>query len=245
MFLSAQQRRRMKKVLKSFLSLSFVISAVLFSFSSPIQKIVSTDGIRNVENVTKPYGNVTIGTPSFDGNLIDGFGNSPYDGIVRNMIWGYSTYTTTPGGEVVLDTTVIKKLTTSNDKYGNRTYTFELNPSLKWSDGTVITADDYVFSLLLMASPEWKTAGAVSSIGRELLGYYSYNNGSSKIFSGVKKINSTTFSLTIDSSNTPYFYETLYVAIKPSPLHVWGKGVTIGTDGSSLVGDLVNQQIMW
>jgi peptide/nickel transport system substrate-binding protein len=108
----------------------------------------------------EPYGTVIIGTPAFSGNLIGGFGNSAYDVIVRNMIWGYSTYTTTMGGEIVLDTRVVKKVTTSLDNAGNKTYTFELNTNLKWSDGTAITADDYVFAILFAASPEWRAAGA-------------------------------------------------------------------------------------
>jgi peptide/nickel transport system substrate-binding protein len=109
-------------------------------------------------------GTVVIGTPAFSGNLIAGFGNSAYDVIVRDMIWGYSTYTTTIGGEIVLDTTAVKTVTTSLDDAGNKTYTFELNTNLKWSDGTAITADDYVFGMLFAASPEWRAAGAVSQL---------------------------------------------------------------------------------
>jgi peptide/nickel transport system substrate-binding protein len=183
-------------------------------------------------------GTVVIGTPAFSGNLINGFGNSAYDVIVRNMIWGYSTYTTTIGGEIVLDPTVVKTVTTSLDDAGNKTYTFELNTNLVWSDGTAITADDYVFGMLFAASPEWRAAGAVDTTGRDLLGYTAYNTGESKVFTGVKKLGTHSFSLTIDASKLPYFYETLYVAASPTPLHVWGKDITIGEDGSSLVGDL-------
>jgi len=183
-------------------------------------------------------GTVVIGTPAFSGNLIGGFGNSAYDVIVRDMIWGYSTYTTTIGGEIVLDETAVEKVTTALDDAGNKTYTFELNPNLKWSDGTKITADDYVFAMLFAASPEWRAAGAVSTAGRELVGYTAYNAGETEVFEGVKKISATSFSLTIDAANLPYFYETLYVAVAPSPLHVWGQGVAIGEDGSSLTGDV-------
>ena len=225
--------------MRFILSFLLIVSAVFFHDSTPLMTIQSiNEDSRVIENVSQPYGQVVIGTPSFSGNMIDGYGNDSSDVIVRNMIWGYATYTTTSGGEIVLDTTAVKKVTVTNDQKGNRTYLFELNPSLKWSDGKSITADDYVFSLLLQASPKWSEAGAYNNFGQELLGYNSYNSGASNSFAGVKKISSTSFSLTIDSSYTPYFYETLYVATKPYPMHVWGKGLSIGTDGSSLVGNL-------
>ncbi|MBS3971453.1 MAG: ABC transporter substrate-binding protein [Erysipelotrichia bacterium] len=183
-------------------------------------------------------GTVVIGTPAFSGNLIGGFGNNAYDVIVRNMIWGYATYTTTIGGEIVLDPTVVKTVTTAVNDAGDKTYTFELNTNLKWSDGTAITADDYVFALLFASSPQWRLAGASDTTGRELVGYSAYNKGEATVFEGVKKLGTHSFSVTISNDYLPYFYETLYAAVSPVPLHVWGQGVTIGEDGSSLVGDV-------
>jgi peptide/nickel transport system substrate-binding protein len=225
----------MKKVIKYLISFLLTISTILIASS--------TDRFLNVEAMSEPYGTVVIGTHTFDGNMIEGFGNNAYDVIVRNMIWGYATYTTTMGGEIVLDTRVVKNVITSLDNAGNKTYTFELNTNLKWSDGTAITADDYVFSILLAASPEWRAVGAWSSVGRDLVGYTAYNNGSSEVFTGVKKLGTYSFSLTINANKVPYFYETIIVTAIPSPLHVWGQGVTIGTDGSSLTGDLATSAL--
>ena len=171
----------------------------------------------------KAVGTVVIGTPTLNGDFVAGFTNSAYDNYVRTMIYGYSTYTTTPAGELVLDETVVKNVVTTLDTAGNKTYTFELKNNLKWSDGTKVTAADYVFGLLFAASPEWAATGASSQAGRDLVGWDSYKKGETTVFEGVKLIDTYKFSLVIPADKLPYFYEVLYVAYAPSPLHVWGQ----------------------
>ena len=51
------------------------------------------------------------------------------------------------------------------------TYTIHMKKDLKWSDGSAITAKDYVGSILWKASPKWLEVGASSDIGQGLLGY--------------------------------------------------------------------------
>jgi peptide/nickel transport system substrate-binding protein len=186
----------------------------------------------------KPKGTVIVGTPAMNGDFINGFGNNAYDVAVRTMIFGLGTYTTTPAGEFVLDPQVAKSVVTETDAAGNKTYTFDLQTNMKWSDGAKVTANDFVFGILFAASPEWKTAGASSTVGRELVGWSAYNTGASNVFEGVKLLGEFKFSVTIDAKNLPYFYEVAYASYGPTPLHVWGQGVTIGADGSSLTGDL-------
>ena len=100
----------------------------------------------------KPNGTLVVGTPKLNGDFITGFGNSSYDNWVRKLTgvsYGYLTYDTTPGGEYVENAPVIKKVETSTDEAGNKTYAFEIQKDLKWSDGEKITARDYVLTLLL------------------------------------------------------------------------------------------------
>lgn len=190
------------------------------------------------QGATGPSGTLIVGTPKLNGDFIAGFSNSSYDNAVRTLIWGLGTYSTTPGGEFVVDETVVKEVTTSLDAEGNKTYAFELNNNLKWSDGTGITAKDYVFGILFAASPEWVAAGASSTLGDSLVGYAAYKAGDTKVFEGVKYIDTYKFSVTISAEELPYFYEVAYASFGPSPLHVWGEGIDIGADGSSLTGDL-------
>ena len=47
------------------------------------------------------------------------------------------------------DPVVVKDHEVIENDDGSKTYRFEINDNLKWSDGSPITAKDYVFSLLL------------------------------------------------------------------------------------------------
>lgn len=183
-------------------------------------------------------GTFIVGTPKLNGDFIAGFGNSSYDKSVRDMLWALSTYTTTPGGEFLLDETVVKAVETSLDDAGNKTYKFTLNKGLKWSDGSDITAKDYVFGILFAASPEWVEAGNSDTTGDSLVGYAAYHAGETEVFEGVKLLGDLEFSVTIGADFLPYFYEVDYASFAPSPMAVWGPDLTIGEDGSSLVGDV-------
>ncbi len=187
---------------------------------------------------TEASGTFIVGTPKLNGDFVAGFGNSSYDNSVRTMLWDYPTYTTTPGGEFVVNETVVSSVETSLNDAGNKTYTFTLQSGLLWSDGTAVTAKDYVFGILFAASPAWIEAGATDTTGDSLVGYAAYNEGTSESFEGVKYISDTSFSVTIGADFLPYFYEVAYASFGPSPLHSWAPDITIGEDGSSLVGDL-------
>jgi len=187
---------------------------------------------------TEASGTFIVGTPKLNGDFVAGFGNSSYDNSVRTMLWDYPTYTTTPGGEFVLNTTVVASVETSLDDAGNKTYAFTLKPGVKWSDGSAVTAKDYVFGILFAASPAWREAGATDTTGDSLVGYAAYNDGTAASFEGVKFISDTAFSVTISVDFLPYFYEVAYASFAPAPLASWAPEVTIGEDGSSLVGDL-------
>jgi len=189
-------------------------------------------------STTEAKGTFIVGTPKLNGDFIAGFGNSSYDKSVRDMLWALPTYTTTPGGEFLLDETVVKAVETSVDDAGNKTYKFTLNSGLKWSDGSDVTAKDYVFGILFAASPEWVEAGNSDTAGDSLLGYAAYHAGETEVFEGVKLLGDLEFSVTIGADFLPYFYEVAYAAFGPSPMAVWAPDLTIGEDGSSLVGDV-------
>ena len=184
---------------------------------------------------------LTVGTPEMNGEFIDGFGSSSYDEWVKTMIHGFcATYEVTSAGQYVLNEQVVEKEDITEDEAGNKTYTFKLCEDLKWSDGSSITAKDYVFAILWRASDEWVTAGASSSVGECLVGYSEYLTGESDIFPGVKLIDDYTFSVTIAAENLPYYFEFLYAAIDPMCAAVYGPELTIVSDdnGSYLDGDI-------
>ncbi|MGL5977808.1 MAG: ABC transporter substrate-binding protein [Erysipelotrichaceae bacterium] len=185
---------------------------------------------------------LVVGTPEMNGDFVAGFTNSSYDKWVRDLLHGYETVSTDEEGSFLVNPTVVKEMVDEEDADGNKTFTFTLNSGLEWSDGTAITANDYVFSVLWAASKEWSEAGAVDSTGDSFVGYAGYHDGTAGKFEGVKLIDDSKFSLTIAAENLPYFYEWSYVAVTPVPMHVYAEGATISSDdtGSSIEGtDLV------
>ena len=218
----------MKVSKRKLLTLLLVAPAIIVASCSP-------GGSNETSNNT-----LVVGSPAITGNFIGGFGSSAYDVWVRNLINGYSTYATTPEGQVVLNETVVEDLvvTPSSRTVGtgvdaktvtDKTYTFTLDDELVWNDedNTPITAKDFVFGILFSASQEWKLAGATTSTGDGLLGYSTYNAGDSSDpkkstglrFSGVRLIDETKFAVTLNGEKLPYFYETLYASFGPLPMH--------------------------
>jgi peptide/nickel transport system substrate-binding protein len=185
-----------------------------------------------------PSGTLIVGTPKMNGDFIAGFGNSAYDNAIRTMIWDYPTYTTTPAGEFVLNETVVEKQVTSVDDAGNKTYTFTIKKGLKWSDGSAVTAKDFVFGILFAAHPAWTAAGASSSVGDSLVGYAAYKKGDVATFTGVKLVDDNNFAVTIAAEELPYFYEVSYAAFGPTPMASWAPDLTFNADGNGLVGDV-------
>lgn len=193
----------------------------------------ATDNSGSAATSTIDANTLVVGTTEMNGDFLNGFGNSSYDLSIKVMLNGFcaTIHQTAEGGFAVSENTVVKEYTTEVDPAtGNKTYTFTIYDDLKWSNGTPITAADYVAYYLWSASPEWLTAGASSTAGEGLIGYSAYYNGETKDFAGIKLIDDYTFSLTIDGAELPYFYEVAYVAAEPWPLAAYAPGAKVVSD---------------
>lgn len=160
----------------------------------------------------------------------------------RDLLHGYQTVVETRDGQFVWDTTTVLTdvPSVSTDIDGNKTYTFTLNTNLQFSDGTPITAHNYVFALLLHSSPEWSAIGGRSDLGYYFLGYNDYNTLETSVavpFTGVHLINDYQFSITVNQSYLPNFYEQKMVNAYPLPIHVHapGYGVIENEQGAMIV----------
>ena len=227
----------MKKFVKSTLSLLLVFVTVL--------TLVACNPTGSDDEET-----LIVGSPEISGEFLSGFGNSSYDVWVRNLVYGHGTYVGNKFGQIVLNETAVDSVDTSVDSEGNKTYTFVIHDDLLWSDGTSITAKDYVWAMLMQASQEWVAAGAASSAGDTLLGYDDYRSGDVSAdvrFKGVQLISDLSFSLTIAAEELPYFYETVFVSLSPLPMHRLAPegttidsnadGAKVGVDGFSTLSD--------
>jgi ABC-type transport system substrate-binding protein len=96
----------------------------------------------------EPSGYVTIGTANFNGEFIEGWGNSAYDANVRKLIFGGAC--TANAGLLITDEkgqVILNSITESREESEDGlVHTFKLKPNLLYSDGTPLNADDVVFS---------------------------------------------------------------------------------------------------
>ena len=146
----------MKRFLSILLALMLCMSCV--AYAEPTANI-------SPENV------FIVGTPEMNGEFIDGFGGSSYDDSIRTMVHGYyATIELTSAGEYVTNPVAVEDVAIEADDSGNKWYTYKLCEDLKWSNGSAITAKDYVGALLWKASPTWFDLGATSTVGLGLLG---------------------------------------------------------------------------
>ncbi len=117
-------------------------------------------------------------------------------------------------------------------------YTFKLRDGISWTDGTPVTADDFVFALQRLMNPE--TAADYAYLQFPIKNAEEINKGDIKDIGelGVKAIDDKTLEITLKQP-TPYFIGALthYTAF-PVPKHVveakgsdWVKLENIATNG--------------
>ena len=158
-------KNQMKKLLSLLLALALVMGCAASLAEETEAAPVITIADSTAENT------LIVGSPDLNGDFIDGFGNSAYDNWVKTMLMEYcGTVEVARNGEIVENPMVAAGCDITTDDAGNKTYTWKIADDLKWSDGSQITATDYVASILWKASPSWLEAGASSSVGLGLLG---------------------------------------------------------------------------
>ena len=107
---------------------------------------------------------------------------------------------------------------------------------LKWSDGEPITADDYLFGILLESDKDFNPLTASLNVGADSLkGYKAFKNGDTDSFEGLNKIDDYTFSLTVDASQLPYFEVQALSNAGPTPIHYIGENLAVAKDGKKLI----------
>ena len=146
------------------------------------------------------------------------WGNNTSDQDVRAMLHGLETVTWTEEPQFDINSTVVKSVKDLAYKNGDRSMHIELNENLRYSDGTEITAADYVFSILLQASPELKELGASEGAYKWVYGYEAYHNGEKDTFEGVNIIDKYTFALHVRKDALPYFYQNALIRVYPYPI---------------------------
>lgn len=184
---------------------------------------------------------ITVGvTTPAEGNYYSAmWGINTTDMDVRLLLHGTGTVTTRGDTGFALNRRTMRNVTTSRSTAGGKTYTFELADDLMYSDGSKITAADYVFTVLLQSSPFIRALGGDNTRYDALEGWAAYADGTSDAFSGVRLIDEKHFSLTIDKARLPYFYELDAVSVEPTPRAVLAPNAEVAdtTAGAHMTGE--------
>ena len=138
----------------------------------------------------------------------------------------------------------------SND---NRVWTFTLRDNARWSDGTPVTAEDFVYSWQRLANPttaspyaSYLQYGHIANIDDIIAGKKPVTD------LGVKAIDANTFEVTL-SEPVPYFYKLLvHPSVSPVPKSAvekfgekWTQPANIVTNGAYKLKDwVVNERMV-
>lgn len=177
------------------------------------------------------------------------WGANTSDLEVRALVNGYATAVLTSQNTFAVNQTVVDQVA-EEEENGQKTFLITLKDGLLWDDGSPITAKDYVFSLLLQASPAMRSLGGSPADLSYLAGFADYAQEQTEVFSGLRLVDEQSFSLTVSAEALPYFYQTSYLMVDPYPMAVLAPGAQVvdSEDGAklepALTADLLRQTIL-
>ena len=175
-------------------------------------------------------GNTTDLSGKFRFSNFGGSNPGASDLDVDNLIIGMETVATTKEGGFEVNKTVVKQLDKVENEDGTLTYTITLNDGLLFSDGTPVTAKNYlyytmVFSTLVASEAEGKDRQAgLTIVGFEEFNAYDGTNegdGVSKTFTGLRLLADNQFSVTVKPEYANYYYAISYAGFTPFVKELW------------------------
>ena len=225
----------MNKKIKAILSMAmaFVMSVSIVGCGNPNNGPSTPDGPTEIQ----VGGSIILGNTTELGGSDFGttaWGNNAADADIRTLTNGYATVQMTSGGEYVWDeTVVVKEHSITENANGTKTFKIKINEGLKYSDGSDITAKDYIGFTLAMASPIVLDADIEAQGGTSYVGQKAFAQASEPTpFAGIRLHDEYTFSYTMAAHLFPYYYEHSYAVFSPYSTKLWlGDDVEIKDDG--------------
>ena len=163
------------------------------------------------------------------------------DNDVEGLTTGLETVSTTKEGGYTWNDTVVESHEEVTNEDGSLTYTIKIKDDLKFSDGSAVTAKDYLAFAMAFGSPVGTEAASRESSYRTVVGwqnaYQKYTGPDStegtKEFAGLHLIDDHTFSVTVPADYANYFYKITYGGFSANYAAAWlGEGVEIKDDGN-------------
>ncbi|WP_377297567.1 peptide ABC transporter substrate-binding protein [Rhizobium sp. SGZ-381] len=170
--------------MKTRLATSILVGSLLFGASNALAEAVLHRG-NSGEPQTLDYAHISIDIESF---------------VVKDLFEGLTIYDAK--GEIVPG--AAESWTVSDD---GTVYTFKLRDNAKWSDGSAVTAEDFLFSLRRVEDP--KTAAGYANILYPIKNAQKVNKGELPVDQlGVKAVDAKTVEITLERP-TPFFLQLL------------------------------------
>ena len=161
------------------------------------------------------------------------------DRDICSLITGLETVVTDREGRYIVNPTAVKDLQTAENEDGTVTYTITIYDDLKFSDGSPVTAKNYLYFPMVFSSHS--AALAVNTVPDELRRYVgyegfhyygAYEEGTKLDFPGLRLLDDYRFSVTVTKDYVPYFFaQGIYPAFAPTHKSLWIKGGDIADDG--------------
>ena len=151
-------------------------------------------------------------------------GSSDLD--IQELTSGHSTVMTGPDGAMLWNMVALAEepVATKNED-GTLTYTIKINDNLVFSDGSAITAKNYIASVLANSTAVAVGAGGTGNSGLQLVGYEEFTayegTGDKVYFKGVQLIDDYTFAVTFLADYADYYYVQSYASFSPVPLALY------------------------
>ena len=157
--------------------------------------------------------------------------NNATDKLIRDLINDYDVITFDQFGQMKVNETVSDGVQTAENEDGTATYTVKIKQGLTYSDGTPITAADYVAYMLVQFSPATLEAGATVS-SDTVVGGNEYQNGESKVLAGLRLLDEYTYSISITPDYANYYFGLTYASLSPLYLPLYSSAaLTVKDDG--------------
>ena len=188
-------------------------------------------------------------------------GSSDLD--IQNLTSGYSTVQTDKNGAYIWNMMALaEEPVAAYNEDGTLTYTIKIKEGLKFSDGSAITAKNYIAGLLGNSTEVGAAAGGSGNSGLYFVGFdafkaYNGTNAGEVVetkndagevvksvtaaasFAGVKLLDDYTFSVTIVADYADYYYTMGYASFGPDPLALYlgDAEIVVAEDGSCGLND--------
>ena len=163
------------------------------------------------------------------------------DNDIEGLTTGLETVATTKEGGYEWNDTVVESHEETENEDGSLTYTIKIKDDLKFSDGSPVTAKDYVAYTMASLSPVFTEAASRETSGLTIAGwkdaYQLYTGPDSeagtKELSGLRLLDDYTFAVTIPADYANYFYKITYGGFSANYAAAWlGEGVEVKDDGN-------------